>query len=120
MSAIKKLWWLSLAIGGAALLAIFLLKDARFTKIGLYTVSICAVVQMILISLTPTVNLKLGALKRELLSMLMLYLIVFIMTVVAFFQGRISGIELFLGGLITLAMTLVPFGMVYLKLQVDN
>ena len=52
--------------------------------------------------------------------MTMLYLIAFIMAVIAFFQGRISGIELFLGGLITLAMTLVPFGMVYLKLQVDD
>ena len=87
MSTIKKLLWLSLAIQGAALLAIFLLKDARFTKIGLYTVSICAVVQMILISLTPTVNLKLGALKRELLSIAILCLIVLIMRVVACFQG---------------------------------
>ena len=120
MSTIKKLWWLSLGIGGAALLAIFLLKNARFTNFGLYTASICAVVQASLICFTPTFNLKFGALKRELLSIVMLYLIVFIMTVVAFFQGRISGIELFLGGLITLAMTLVPFGMVYLKLQVDD
>ena len=120
MATIKKLWWLSLAIGGAALLAIFLLKDARFTNLGLYAASICAVVQAALTYFTPTFNLKFGALKRELLSMVMLYLIVFIMTVVAFFQGRISGIELFLGGLITLAMALVPFGMVYLKLQVDD
>ena len=120
MSTIKKLWWLSLAIGGAALLAIFLLKDARFTNFGLYTASICAVVQASLICLTPTFNLKFGALKRELLSMTMLYLIAFIMTVVAFFQGRISGIELFFGGYLALGMTLVPFGMVYLKLQVDD
>ena len=120
MSTIKKLLWLSLAIQGAALLAIFLLKDARFTKIGLYTVSICAVVQMILISLTPTVNLKLGALKRELLSIAMLYLIAFIMAVIAFFQERISGIELFFGGYLTLAKALIPFGMVYLKLKVDD
>ena len=109
MSTIKKLWWLSLTIGGAALLAIFLLKDARFTNLGLYAASICAVVQAGLTCFTPTFNLKFGV-----------YLIVFIMTVVAFFQGRISGIELFLGGLITLAMTLLPFGMVYLKLQVDD
>ena len=120
MSTIKKLWWLSLAIGGAALLAIFLLKDARFTNLGLYAASICAVVQTILICLTPTFNLKFGALKRELLSMTMLYLIACIMTVVAFFQGRISGIELFFWGYFTLAMALVPFGMVYLKLQVDD
>ena len=120
MSTIKKLLWLSLAIQGAALLAIFLLKDARFTKIGLYTVSICAVVQAALTYFTPTFNLKFGALKRELLSMTMLYLIACIMTVVAFFQGRISGIELFFGGYLTLAMALLPFGMVYLKLQVDD
>ena len=120
MSTIKKLWWLSLAIGGAALLAIFLLKDARFTNIGLYAASICVLVQTILICLTPTFNLKFGALKRELISIVMLYLIVLIMTVVAFFQERISGIELFLGGLLTLAMALIPFGMVYLKLQVDD
>ena len=120
MSAIKKLWWLSLAIGGAALLAIFLLKDARFTNLGLYAASICAVVQAGLTCFTPTFNLKFGALKRELLSMVMLYLIVFIMTVVAFFQGRISGIELFLGGYFTVGVALIPFGMVYLKLQVDD
>lgn len=120
MSTIKKLWWLSLAIGGAALLAIFLLKDARFTNFGLYTASICALVQTILICLTPTFNLKFGALKRELLSMTMLYLITFIMAVIAFFQGRISGIELFFGGYLTLGIALVPFGIVYLKLQVDD
>ena len=120
MATIKKLWWLSLAIGGAALLAIFLLKDSRFTDFGLNTASICALVQTILICLTPTFNLKFGALKRELLSMTMLYLIACIMTVVAFFQGKISGIELFFGGYFTLAMALVPFGMVYLKLQVDD
>ena len=120
MSAIKKLWWLSLAIGGAALLVIFLLKDARFTNIGLNIASVCALVQTILICLTPTFNLKFGRLKRELLSMTMLYLIVFIMAVIAFFQERISGIELFFGGYLTLAMALVPFGIVYLKLQVDD
>ena len=120
MSTIKTLWWLSVAIQGAALLAIFLLKDARFTKLGLQAASICAVVQAGLISFTPTVNLKLGALKRELLSIAILCLIVLIMRVIAFFQGRISGIELFFWGYFTLAMTLVPFGMVYLKLQVDD
>ena len=120
MSAIKKLWWLSLAIQGAALLAIFLLKDARFTNLGLYAASICAVVQAGLTCFTPTFKLKFGVLKRELLSMTMLYLIAFIMAVIAFFQGRISGIELFFGGYFTLAMALVPFGMVYLKLQVDD
>ena len=52
--------------------------------------------------------------------MTMLYLIAFIMAVIAFFQERISGIELFFGGYFTLAMALVPFGMVYLKLQVDD
>ena len=120
MSTIKKLWWLSLAIQGAALLAIFLLKDARFTKIGLYTVSICLFVQAGLISLTPTFNLKFGALKRELLSMVMLYLIVFIMTVVAFFQGRINVFDLLLEGYLTVGATFIPFGMVYLKLQENN
>ena len=120
MSTIKKLWWLSVGIQGAALLAIFLLKDARFTKLGLQAASVCALVQTILICLTPTFNLKFGALKRELLSMTMLYLIACIMTVVAFFQGRISGIELFFWGYFTLAMALVPFGMMYLKLQVDD
>ena len=120
MSTIKKLWWLSLGIGGAALLSIFLLKDARFTNFGLYTASICAVVQASLICFTPTFNLKFGALKRELLSIVMLYLIAFIITIVAFFQGRISGIELFFGGFLALGMTLIPFGIVYLKLQVDN
>ena len=118
MSTIKKLLWLSLAIQGAALLAIFLLKDARFTKIGLYTVSICAVVQMILISLTPTVNLKLGALKRELLSIAIL--IVLIMRVVACFQGRINVFDLLIEGYLTVGVALIPFGMVYLKLKVDD
>ena len=120
MSTIKKLLWLSLAIQGAALLAIFLLKDARFTKIGLYTVSICAVVQMILISLTPTVNLKLGALKRELLSIAILCLIVLIMRVVACFQGRINVFDLLIEGYLTVGVALIPFGMVYLKLKVDD
>ena len=112
MSTIKKLLWLSLAIQGAALLAIFLLKDARFTKIGLYTVSICAVIQMILISLTPTVNLKLGALKRELLSIAILCL--------ACFQGRINVFDLLIEGYLTVGVALIPFGMVYLKLKVDD
>ena len=120
MSTIKKLLWLSLAIQGAALLAIFLLKDARFTKIGLYTVSICAVVQMILISLTPTVNLKLGALKRELLSIAILCLIILIMRVVACFQGRINVFDLLIEGYLTVGVALIPFGMVYLKLKVDD
>ena len=52
--------------------------------------------------------------------MTMLYLITFIMAVIAFFQGRISGIELFFGGYLTLGIALVPFGIVYLKLQVDD
>ena len=52
--------------------------------------------------------------------MTMLYLIAFIMAVIAFFQGRISGIELFLGGYFTVGVALIPFGMVYLKLQVDD
>ena len=120
MSTIKKLWWLSLAIGGAALLAIFLLKDARFTNIGLNTASVCALVQTILICLTPSVNLKLGALKRELLSIAILCLIVLIMRVVACFQGRINVFELLLEGYFTVGVALIPFGMVYLKLQVDD
>ena len=120
MSTIKKLWWLSLTIGGAALLAIFLLKDARFTNLGLYAASICAVVQMILISLTPTVNLKLGALKRELLSIAILCLIVLIMRVVACFQGRINVFDLLIEGYLTVGVALIPFGMVYLKLKVDD
>lgn len=120
MSTIKKLWWLSLAIGGAALLAIFLLKDSRFTDFGLNTASICALVQTILICLTPTVNLKLGALKRELLSIAILCLIVLIMRVVAFFQGRINVFDLVLEGYLTVGVALIPFGMVYLKLPVDD
>ena len=120
MATIKKLWWLSLAIQGAALLAIFLLKDARFTNIGLNTASVCALVQTILICLTPTFNLKFGALKRELLSIAILCLIVLIMRVVAFFQGRINVFELLLEGYFTVGVALIPFGMVYLKLQVDD
>ena len=120
MATIKKLWRLSLAIQGAALLAIFLLKDARFTNFGLNTVSICAAVQTILICFTPTFNLKFGALKRELLSIAILCLIVLIMRVVAFFQGRINVFELLLEGYFTVGVALIPFGMVYLKLQVDD
>ena len=120
MSTIKKLLWLSLAIQGAALLAIFLLKDVRFTKIGLQTASICAVVQAGLISFTPTVNLKLGALKRELLSIAILCLIVLIMRVVACFQGRINVFDLLIEGYLTVGVALIPFGMVYLKLKVDD
>ena len=120
MSTIKKLLWLSLAIQGAALLAIFLLKDARFTNIGLNTASVCALVQTILICLTPTFNLKFGALKRELLSIAILCLIVLIMRVVACFQGRINVFDLLIEGYLTVGVALIPFGMVYLKLKVDD
>lgn len=48
-----------------------------------------------------------------------IYLLEFLLIIIAFFAGRLNGLEFLIGSFLLLGMTLSPFAILWLKLDPD-